>query len=146
MIELFEALRKLQFTLMHAVHPILQETGLNKTEVFVLMSVYHRKASRMTDFAKFLDVPASTFTGIIDRLVQKEYLVRTNDPEDRRSVLLTGTPLLQQTIGNMMRQFDKKMKEILEPVPSDLIKNAIDNLNSIYKIIKVNKESCHHET
>lgn len=145
MIELFEALRKLQFMLMHAVYPILQELGLNKTEVFVLMSVYHKRAARMTDFAKFLDVPASTFTGIIDRLVQKEYLERKSDPEDRRSVLLTGTPLLQEIVGNIMQQFEEKMKVILAPVPPDLVKDAIGNLNNIYDIIKADKKPCPHE-
>jgi len=145
MTELFEALRKLQFTLMHALYPILQESGLNKTEVFVLMSVYHKKASRMTDFAKHLDVPASTFTGIIDRLVQKEYLIRTNDPEDRRSVLLTGTPLLQETIGKYMKRFDEKINEILKPVPPELLRTTIASLNSIYDILKENNQFCSHE-
>lgn len=120
---------------MHSLKPYIMEYGLSKTEIVVLMRVYHHGSNRVSDLAKMADVPASTFTGVIDRLVQKKYLVRINDPEDRRSVLVQGTQELQDTIGKMMEKFNANLAEILEPVPVGLVQETTDNLCRIYEIV-----------
>jgi len=137
-LELFDAMRKLQMLLMHSVRPIIMEYGLNKTEIFVLMSVYHHKSFRVTDLAKMADVPPSTFTGIIDRLVARKYLVRVSDPEDRRSVLVQGTKELQDAVSELMKKFNEKFCELLKPVPEDLVQNTMENVNRINEIVTSN--------
>jgi len=136
MLEIIEIIRKIEIFFFHSVRPTIQEQGFSKTEMMILMSVYHKKAFRMTDLAKMTDVPASTFTGIIDRLVARNFLIRVNDPEDRRSVLLHGTEKMQDTLAQMHAMFDAKLAEILKPVPQELITQTIENLNSIYNIVK----------
>jgi DNA-binding MarR family transcriptional regulator len=137
---MFEAIRKLQVLFMHSARPIIMEYGLNKTEIFVLMSVYHHKSFRVTDLAKMADVPASTFTGIIDRLVARKYLVRVNDPEDRRSVLVQGTKELQDAVSELMKKFNEKFLELLKPVPEELIQNTVENVNRVYEIVTSNND------
>lgn len=143
MLEIFDVMRKMQSVFMHTMRPIIQEQGLSKTEIMILMAVFHKRAFRMTALAKMADVPASTFTGIIDRLVMKNYLVRENDPEDRRSVLLHGTPELQQTIGQLMQKFDDQLNILFKSVPPELLKQTIDNLNTIYGYIH-DERKCEH--
>ena len=46
----------------------------------------------MRDISEFLDVPHSTATGFVDKLVKKEYLKRYYTEEDRRTVLVGLTP------------------------------------------------------
>ncbi len=140
--EFFDVIRKMQMLFMHAAHPIIAEYGLSKTEIFVLMSVYHKKGFRVTDLARMADVPASTFTGIIDRLVQREFIVRVADPQDRRSVLVQGTQVLQDTIGKVMEKFDEVMADVLKPVPAELIQNTVDNLKRIYEYTKNQPDGC----
>ena len=135
MLEFFDAMRKMQMLMMHTIKPYIMEYGLSKTEIIVLMSVYHRGSRRISELAKLADVPASTFTGVIDRLVQKKYLVRVNDPEDRRSVLVQGTQELQDTISMLMEKFNVIMDELLKPVPLGLVQDTTENLNRIHEIV-----------
>jgi DNA-binding MarR family transcriptional regulator len=146
MLEFFDIMRKVQGFFMHAMRPIIQEQGLTKTEMMILFAVHHKKAFRMTSLAKMADVPASTFTGIIDRLVSKNYIMRVNDPEDRRSVQLQGTPELVKIIDYMQKQMDCELQKMFEPVPPELMEQAASNLNSIYEIISSSKdfEHCDH--
>ena len=135
MLDLLEIMRKMQMLFMHAIRADIMEYGLGKTEIVVLMTVYHERSFRITDLAKIADVPASTFTGVIDRLVQKNFLVRENDPSDRRSVRVRGTPYLQQTIELLMNRINVIMSEMLRPIADELIKRTAENLNSIYATI-----------
>lgn len=145
MLEIFDAMRQVQSVFMHAIRPIIQEEGLSKTEMMILMAVYYKKAFRMSSLAKIADVPASTFTGIIDRLVSKNFLIRENDPDDRRSVLLQGTPELQERMGYLHGLFDKELEKIFKPVPPELVQQTIQNLNTIYEYIRQSKNCGHCE-
>jgi DNA-binding MarR family transcriptional regulator len=136
MLDFFECMRKIQSYIMKTIGPMMREAGFTKTEMFLLMHVHSKKYSRTTDLAKFVDVPASTFTGMVDRLVEKGYLKRVNDLEDRRSVLLYATPHLNETVECLMGAFNKKLEEILEPVPKELIDRAAQDLSEIYALLR----------
>lgn len=62
----------------------------------------------MRDISEFLNVPMSTTTGIVDKLVDKGYLTRVHSEKDRRIVMVTlskfgkeSFELLQSTLFNM---------------------------------------------
>ena len=141
-LEFFDVIRKMQMLFIRTALPAISEYGLSKTEIYVLMSVFHHKSFRVTDLAKIADIPASTFTGVIDRLVRKDYLIRVNDPQDRRSVLVQGTQHLRDTVEKLMEEFNILLAKLLEPVPKELILNTVDNLKHIYDLTSKQSEEC----
>lgn len=53
----------------------------------ILLVLYVGGSRRMSDIASQLEVTLPTATNLVDRLVEKEYVLREDDPDDRRVVL-----------------------------------------------------------
>ncbi len=138
MIELFECIHRLQHVLISSIAPMVRELGFSRTDAVILISIHRNNGLKTTDLARMADVPASTFTGLIDRLVEKGFINRVNDETDRRSILLTGTPKLRRTIKEITGIIDKKIAELIKPVPESLIDATINNLKEIYEYLVKN--------
>jgi DNA-binding MarR family transcriptional regulator len=68
---------------------------------FLLLEFLHREGeSKMTALAHFMNVTTAAMTGIVDRLVRDGYLVRADEPQDRRIIkvrlTLKGTDLVRK--------------------------------------------------
>jgi len=61
---------------------------ITKQELALIGFIGHHVNVIMRDVAEFLDVPFSTATGIVDKLVTKGYLKRFNSEDDRRVVMV----------------------------------------------------------
>ncbi len=61
---------------------------MSKQEVLALMLIDQRGEMIMSQLAEQINIPMSTATGIMDRLVKKGYLLRERDESDRRVVAL----------------------------------------------------------
>jgi len=82
-------------TLMHRVAsahtPEFLEIGVTMSQAKLLYLVQAEPGLRMSDLAARMGVSLSTVSGVIDRLVDQGYLGRTDDPADRRQVILRIT-------------------------------------------------------
>lgn len=81
---------------------------LSKTEVFCLLWMERNTDITMTKIADLLDIPMSTTTGVVNRLV-KGYIERYRDENDRRIVLIrlteNGVMLVQEVKQNAAHYF-----------------------------------------
>ncbi|MBV9265473.1 MAG: MarR family transcriptional regulator, partial [Acidobacteriaceae bacterium] len=66
--------------------PVEPEVELSRRDVRSLWTLAHRGALNMSDFAEALDLPVSTATHIVDRLVKKSLVIRRRSESDRRVV------------------------------------------------------------
>ena len=69
---------------------------------FVILEFLSSHAdSKMTDIAHFMEVSTAAATGIVERLVRYEYVLREFDPRDRRTIRIKlttkGLELLKKT-------------------------------------------------
>ena len=84
------AFEKLIVKLMEVDNSCVELTqDVNKQELSLIGFVGNEEAVIMRDISNFLDVPYSTTTGIVDKLVDKGYLLRYNSVQDRRSVMVS---------------------------------------------------------
>ena len=132
MIELFETLKKIEAVMMKASTPKLHEFGFSKPELFILMHIHNKKSAHMTKLAKALDIPASSVTNMVDRLEKKNLVVRKNDSNDRRGVMVCGTPELEDTVARIFRICNETFAELLKPVPEDFLKQTVAALDRLY--------------
>jgi DNA-binding MarR family transcriptional regulator len=79
-----------------AITPILPTewlaTDLTMPQLKVLLILGRTGATRMSELATGLEVTMATATGVVDRLVEKGYVVREGLPGDRRVVISRLSP------------------------------------------------------
>lgn len=59
---------------------------IDKQDLHLIGFIGEQGSVIMRDIAEFLEIPFSTATGIVDKLVAKEYFTRFHSEEDRRTV------------------------------------------------------------
>jgi len=86
---------------------------LSKTEIFSILYLDKRKEITMTELVEYINVPMSTATGIVDRLVRKGYIARERSETDRRIVVLRLTDEGLRLIQNLKKLIYKYLDMIL---------------------------------
>lgn len=87
----------------------------------------------MRDIATHLDAPFSTATGIVDKLVDLDYLNRFNSSEDRRIVLIKLTDKGQ----SLYDLFECKKRELGEMILKQLTNDERKQFIQLFEKIKV---------
>lgn len=81
---------------LHAIRNITKTRALHlghqnhitHSQWFVLSMIQHFKKRSIKDIAEAMDMSSSAATQLVDGLVQSGYVIRQEDPKDRRSVQL----------------------------------------------------------
>ncbi len=91
---------------------------LSKSQILAMLIVDRHGEVIMSEIADYLNIPLSTATGIINRLVNKGYLLRERNESDRRivSIQLTeaGQALvagIKVTINEYVERIDRLLTE-----------------------------------
>jgi DNA-binding MarR family transcriptional regulator len=91
LVESIEALQKKLEELEGAIVPIVPQdwltTDLTMPQLKVILILWRGGPARMSELAAGLGVTLATATGVVDRLVEKDYIVREGLPGDRRVVI-----------------------------------------------------------
>ncbi|MCB8818339.1 MarR family winged helix-turn-helix transcriptional regulator [Desulfosporosinus shakirovi] len=61
---------------------------ITTVQFYVLSSLWETDGIKFKELAQKLSMDGATLTGILDRLERQEFVLRADDPEDRRSVLV----------------------------------------------------------
>jgi len=130
-LELVELLGYLQRKVMKKIAGSLQEQGLSMTDAIIVKWMFKRGSCRVSEISGFSDMPPSTVTGILDRLVAKGWLERDHDPDDRRAVIMRSTPKLRESMKVSMRTIAKTMERSFRKLPPDLIERLVADLGEV---------------
>ncbi|MBD8011875.1 MarR family transcriptional regulator [Microbacterium sp. Re1] len=65
-----------------------------------------------TALSKHLGVTSASMTALLDRLERAGAIERVRHPSDRRSLVITATPLAEQTVGAPVVAFQQATQEI----------------------------------
>jgi DNA-binding MarR family transcriptional regulator len=89
--EVIENILQLTDKLFRQLLPILPmewlHLDLTMSQLKVVLLLFITGHSRMSDISSELGVSLATATGVVDRLVERNLLIRNGDPDDRRVVL-----------------------------------------------------------
>jgi DNA-binding MarR family transcriptional regulator len=92
------------------------ELDLTYAQSQVLFHVADNAGCHMGDVAKAFGVTLPAITHIVDRLEEKQFLLRVDDPADRRVYLLeltrTGRALVQELHGLQMRGVEAVLRRM----------------------------------
>ncbi len=107
------------------------QLDLTMPQLKVVLLLFLSGPARMTEIATALDVSLATATGVVDRLVERDTVIRESQPEDRRVVLCRLSDKGQKMIGGLWQLARNRAKELLEAADSSqltLITKALEAL------------------
>lgn len=111
------------------------DIDINFVQVQVLRQIYTLKEPMMSELGRETDIQLSTLTHIVDKLVQKGFVVRKADPSDRRVVRVSVT----SQGGDIVRKFEearrKKIISVLEKLTSNERKKVLQVLQVLHQRI-----------
>jgi len=115
---------------------VWRKLGLSHAQIGMLFLILHRRNANVKQIAEHLGVTKSAITQLLDPLVSKGFVIRQNDPSDRRIVRFNLTPegrdMLKEVhkykFASMRSALNTLSDEELEQL-SKLCKKAMANLN-----------------
>ena len=115
--ELIESILQLTDKLFRHLLPILPmewlHLDLTITQLKVVLLLFITGHSRMSDIASELGVSLATATGVVDRLVERNLLIRNGDPNDRRVVLCQLSNEGEKLIRDLWQLSQKRAGDLM---------------------------------
>jgi len=101
-------------------------SDLTVAQLRVLLVLHAAGPSRMSDIASTLDIALPTATGIVDKLVKKDLVVREADPQDRRLVIARLSAGGQEVINGLWISGQLQMERLLDGLTLEQLVNAAE--------------------
>lgn len=105
----------------------LDRHGLSEGRMGVLWMISRSGTSSLGDLAAALDVSPTNITGLVDHLERNGLVVRTPDPEDRRAIRASLSPLGR----NKVAAINKEMANVREDVLADFTDEELKDLRHL---------------
>ena len=84
-----------------------KSTGLSMPQFSMMMQMYHRGACGMSQVSERFEITPAAASQLVDKLVQSGFIMRREDPNDRRAKLLDltdqGRALIEEGIEERYR-------------------------------------------
>jgi len=108
-----------------------RKSGLSMSHIGALFHIHREGKCGVTELGNHLDVTSAAASQMLERLVQQELILRTEDPEDRRGkqIVLTdkGNRVLEEGIRARQRWLDD-LTETLSDGEKETIMGALNIL------------------
>jgi DNA-binding MarR family transcriptional regulator len=120
------------------------QLDLTMPQLKVVLLLFLNDRARMGDIASALGVSLATATGVVDRLVERDIVVRESQPEDRRVVLCRLSEKGQKMIGGLWQLARDRTKELLQAAPPsqlELITKALEVLLTAGKVTRIDSQN-----
>lgn len=104
-------------------------------EIFVLKELSSKEEPTMSELGRSISMDPSTLTRTVDKLVEKEFVVRKPDPEDRRVVRVTITAEGRKIINRFEVQRKKHIESILRQMTSQERKDLLKIFKTLHSRI-----------
>jgi DNA-binding MarR family transcriptional regulator len=117
----------------------IKASGFSMPQFFLLMQVYRREHCGISDLSEHLEITNAATSQLVDKLVQANLLVRTEDPNDRRAKQVALTPKGKELIERGIQERYRWMgvlEENLTPEEKVKIAEALEIMTQATKEIE----------
>lgn len=112
---LFDSLRKL----LYPEEWISIDLYISKSELLTLLQVDRSGEIIMSQIADYINIPMSTATGLVERLVKKGYIERARNESDRRIVTIRLTDEGKKLAGEMKQTINGYIQLIYDALTDE---------------------------
>ncbi|QWC00322.1 MarR family transcriptional regulator [Mycoplasmatota bacterium] len=96
-----------------AIQRDVKSFGLNVTEFGILEALFHLGEMPIKALLEKVLITNSSMSYVINQLIQKEYIYKTQSPSDRRSYLLSLTEKGNDLMNDIFYKHKKHMRNII---------------------------------
>ncbi len=130
-LKLFIVLSRANRSINDVVNKHIAEQGLNPTEFAVLELLYHKGDQPLQQIGGKILLASGSITYVVDKLEQKEYLVRVACKNDRRVTFAQITEKGKAFIESIFPEHEQKIDNIMSALTSEEKETAIELLKKI---------------
>jgi DNA-binding MarR family transcriptional regulator len=112
----------------------------SKNEMLVLLFLYRKGESNMSQVADYLNTPLNTATGIITRMENKKMVLRNRNPQDKRVITLILTDVGKQQISEIIRNFAHYGQQLMNDLTQEEWKLLISVLDKVIHMLREVKQ------
>ena len=98
------------------------------------------KGIKVSDLSNHMQITPAAATHIIDILVEKDFVERKSDLNDRRIVLISLTESGQETLKNIDNKIMKKFSGLVDFLGENDSKELIRLLSLTFDFLKINEK------
>jgi DNA-binding MarR family transcriptional regulator len=109
---------------------VADELGVGTTEIAALGFLYHDGPHTPSEIGHLLNLTSGSVTALLDRLEGAAFVTRSQNPDDRRSLLATATPAGRHAIQWYYDRLDEIVGQTLERVSNITLSEVITLANS----------------
>lgn len=99
--------------LLPSVPKELLEMDISMPQMKILLILFIHGPQRMSLLATDLGVTLATATGLVDRLVERDFIIRASDPSDRRVVICQLSEIGNKAIGRIWKSARNRSSQLL---------------------------------
>lgn len=92
----------------------LEKNRITHSQWFVLGIIEHCKGASIKDISGMLEMSSSAVTQLVDGLVKNGYVLRHDNPKDRRSLQLEVSPKGKKQIGVLKEKRINEMSKLFD--------------------------------
>ncbi len=108
-----EALRRLMQNTFQTFWQRVRELGLSMTQVFALRYIHRRGTCNISDLAKTLGVTNAAASQMLSKLVSQGYVLREENPADRRNKRLSLTPKGEEVLQRITPSWQTTFEQLM---------------------------------
>ena len=105
-----------------------------------LFFISNRGATSLSKLAAALGVTPTNTTGIVERLLKRGLITRTDSPDDRRVLLLRTTPVGDELITQLRQKRKERMTELFNRLTDEETIHVRDALKIMMRAIEAQPE------
>ena len=109
----------------------IRSKGLSMSQVNAMFYINRTEATGVTEIGEHLGITSAAASQLLDRLVQHGYIIRSENPQDRRSRLLKLTPAGKTLVRESIRarqQWWNDLAELMSPQEQETVMQALNQL------------------
>jgi DNA-binding MarR family transcriptional regulator len=111
---------------------------LTTDQHYILRYIYQSKECTSSELADVFEVNKSAITAIVNRMVDREWIERTRDENDRRVIYLT----LSKKGINLFEKTEERIHCLVESIINQFNREEIQNFIQIYEKLAGILETC----
>ena len=121
----------------------LSQYGVSSSQGYAMLSLPQEGSLTMNELSERMELSCSTMTRIVDPLVNKMFVQRKSDYEDRRIVRISLTEQGQKLRLSMEKELQDFFKHVLGEVQDDELQIIVRSIEKIsLAFSKACKDSC----
>ncbi len=107
-----------------------------KNHMKILNTLYQNDRITLTEIGKMLDIEKGSLTTLIDQLEKEDFVLRLNDPLDRRKSLICLSQHGREEMGRITNFCAAKVDELLLNFNSEEVQQFITSLQNVVGFMK----------